>query len=73
VTNKERTTLTDAHWDRVWRRLKAEGRVEVTSLTVPYCPSSCRGLDDWIKNPGATRNVRVKLQATYGDGGGDVR
>jgi len=72
VTNKERNKLTDAHWDAVWARLEAQGRVNVPPPPAnPYCPSSCAAIDAHAKNPGATRNVRVILQAATGSGGGE--
>ncbi len=72
MTNKERNKLTDAHWDAVWARLEAQGRVNVPPPPAnPYCPSSCAAIDAHAKNPGATRNVRVILQAATGSGGGE--
>jgi hypothetical protein len=59
---------TDAHWEEVWERLRERGVVEVHQPpAIPYCPSSCLALADYIRNPGATRNVRVRLQSQSGE------
>ncbi len=71
MTNKERNRLTDAHWDAVWARLRAQGRVDVPVYNEPYCPSSCAALDAHQKNPGASRNILVVMQSSVGSGGGE--
>lgn len=58
---------TEAHWNRVWAQLKARGVVEVDLHRIVPFTSSCKALADLIENPGATRNVRVRLQSQSGD------
>lgn len=72
MSNKERSRLTDAHWDAVWARLEKEGRVNVPPPpSIPYCGSSCAAIDAYAKNPGASRNILVVMQASVGSGGGE--
>ena len=72
MSNKERKRLSDAHWDAVWARLAAQGRVNVPPPPpIPYCGSSCTAIDSYVKNAGASRNILFVLQATLGSGGGE--